>query len=462
MAKDKLTEYDATANNNTVVGDVNLAENSMNPSDVNNAIREVMSHQKEAFGSGTPLYVDQTNNRVGVNNSSPTVALDVSGQAIITTTDNSATLTLTSTDADANIAPILNLKRDSSSPADGDVTGQIKFVADNDTGEEITFAEMKVHLTDVSDGTEDGEINIKSFTNGTSNNRLQIGATETVLNQDSADLDFRVESNGNANMLFVQGSSDNIAIGHSAPTFATGNGVHLGDDHFLGFGVGNGTRPDFQIGQVSGTNTLGIRCGTGADTADITIDTTGRFLMGTTSAFTACSFGSVFDGTNFNAIVLKTTRTTNTGSNFLVFLNSDGDNCGFVQQNGTTSTNFSTSSDYRLKENVTYDFDATTRLKQLKPARFNFIADGTDRIVDGFLAHEVSSIVPEAIIGEKDAMTKEVFYVEDDEIPEGKKVGDVKEASKIDPQAIDQSKLVPLLTKTILELEARITALESA
>ena len=78
MAKDKLTEYDATANNNTVVGDVNLAENSALPSDMNNAVREIMSHQKEAFGSGTPLYVDQTNNRVGVNKT-PTVALDVTG-----------------------------------------------------------------------------------------------------------------------------------------------------------------------------------------------------------------------------------------------------------------------------------------------------------------------------------------------------------------------------------------------
>ena len=78
MAKDKIVEYDATANNNTVVGDVNLAENSMNPSDVNNALREILSHQKEAFGSGTPLYVDQANNRVGVNKT-PTVALDVNG-----------------------------------------------------------------------------------------------------------------------------------------------------------------------------------------------------------------------------------------------------------------------------------------------------------------------------------------------------------------------------------------------
>ena len=71
MAKDKITEYDATAANNTVVGDVNLAENSSLPSDMNNAVREVMSHQKEAFGSGTPLYVDQTNNRVGIGTTSP-------------------------------------------------------------------------------------------------------------------------------------------------------------------------------------------------------------------------------------------------------------------------------------------------------------------------------------------------------------------------------------------------------
>jgi len=104
-----------------------------------------------------------------------------------------------------------------------------------------------------------------------------------------------------------------------------------------------------------------------------------------------------------------------------------------------TSTSFNTASDYRLKENVTYDFDATTRLKKLKPARFNFIADA-DKTVDGFLAHEVSEVVPEAITGEKDAVD-----------------GD----GKIIPQGIDQSKLVPLLVKTIQELEARIAVLES-
>ena len=106
---------------------------------------------------------------------------------------------------------------------------------------------------------------------------------------------------------------------------------------------------------------------------------------------------------------------------------------------GTSSTSYVTSSDYRLKENVDYTWDATTRLKQLKPARFNFVVD-SDTTVDGFLAHEVSSVVPEAITGEKDAVDADGVAV---------------------MQGIDQSKLVPLLVKTIQELEARITALES-
>jgi hypothetical protein len=103
-----------------------------------------------------------------------------------------------------------------------------------------------------------------------------------------------------------------------------------------------------------------------------------------------------------------------------------------------SSTAYNTSSDYRLKENVNYTWDATTRLKQLKPAQFNFIADA-DTTVDGFLAHEAQEIVPECVTGAKDAVNADGAAV---------------------MQGIDQSKLVPLLVKTIQELEARITALE--
>jgi hypothetical protein len=170
-----------------------------------------------------------------------------------------------------------------------------------------------------------------------------------------------------------------------------------------------------------------------------------------------------------------------------------GNDLGTVGSITTNSayTSFNTSSDYRLKENVNYNFDATTRLKQLKPARFNFIKDA-NKTVDGFLAHEVQSIIPEAITGTKDAtVTKEkvVVNVYDNVIAENieqadwetGKIADEKgntrypidstwEASKVVPiyQGIDQAKLTPLLTKALQEaiakiesLEARLTALES-
>ena len=85
---------------------------------------------------------------------------------------------------------------------------------------------------------------------------------------------------------------------------------------------------------------------------------------------------------------------------------------------------------------------------------------GSDARTDGFLAHELATIVPDAVVGTKDAMTTPTLYLEDEELPEGVSVGDVKVASVPDYQSVDQSKLVPLLVKTIQELEARIRALE--
>ena len=131
----------------------------------------------------------------------------------------------------------------------------------------------------------------------------------------------------------------------------------------------------------------------------------------------------------------KATDSTNSRTAFN-FLNPNG-TVGSIATSGS-ATAYNTSSDYRLKENVVTDWDATSRLKQLKPSRFNFKAD-KDTTVDGFLAHEVSSIVPEAITGTKD---------------------EVDEDGNAVMQGIDQSKLVPLLVKTIQELEARITKLE--
>ena len=98
---------------------------------------------------------------------------------------------------------------------------------------------------------------------------------------------------------------------------------------------------------------------------------------------------------------------------------------------------YTTASDYRLKENVLKLTDASERLKKLNPCRFNFI--GYDETVDGFIAHEVQEIVPEAINGIKDA---------------------VDESGNPDYQGIDQSKLIPLLIASLQESLIKLEILE--
>jgi hypothetical protein len=110
---------------------------------------------------------------------------------------------------------------------------------------------------------------------------------------------------------------------------------------------------------------------------------------------------------------------------------------GRIAINSTTTT-YATTSDYRLKENLTEITDGIERLKQLKPRRFNFI--GHEEVVDGFVAHEAQEIVPESVTGEKDGVDWE---------------------GNPDYQGIDQAKLVPLLTAALQEAVAKIESLES-
>ena len=183
------------------------------------------------------------------------------------------------------------------------------------------------------------------------------------------------------------------------------------------------------------TETSGVPITLGHTTSLVTVadnvSVTGDMFIGTTAAIEDRKLSILYSRQSQAGILIKNGDSAYAAVH-MTFQNTNG-TVGTITVDGT-STAYATSSDYRLKENVDYTFDATTRLKQLKPARFNFIADA-DKTVDGFIAHEVSSVVPEAVTGEKDAT---------------------------EMQGIDQSKLVPLLVKTIQELEARITELENA
>ena len=148
--------------------------------------------------------------------------LDLDAGITITTTDNSDNLTLTSTDADASVGPNLVLYRNSSSPADNDLLGQIKIVGRNDNSQDVDAVYIQNYMTDVSDGSEDAASFFYLMEGGAARERVGFSSTATVFNEDSRDVDFRVESDGNANMLYVDGGKNSVGIGIEPEAHYTG------------------------------------------------------------------------------------------------------------------------------------------------------------------------------------------------------------------------------------------------
>jgi len=237
---------------------------------------------------------------------------------------------------------------------------------------------------------------------------------------------------------------------------------------------GSATNPTFIVNDGdtglfrAGNNALGFTTG-GSEAARI--DSGGRINIGDVPSNSAGQVtpaeGQVLAitiGSTFGNIGI----TTNCGSftnNYAHFRFINGN--GIVGNITTTgsSTLYETSSDYRLKENVTDLSDGIIRLKNLPVYRFNFIAD-PDTTVDGFLAHEVQPYVPEAISGEKDEVEAvgditdsdgeiiEKGVTEPAELKEGQTW--TKTGEQPVYQGIDQAKLVPLLTAALQEAVEKI------
>ena len=335
-----------------------------------------------------------------------------------------------------------------------------------------------------------------------------------VINEASNDVDFRVESNGQTHALFVDAGNDHVNINTDSDlgstlningevTIANANsGIIMVENAADAFGSNFTMRKSrnttlnghtvVQDGDVTGN--INFQGSDGTDfhsTASITSavdgtpgnnDMPGR-LMFSTTANSGSSPAERMRITESGTLMFNTTNTTfgnegvrffptgSGGGTFCEFMNDDdgvtmsisrggGDGTALQFRRGSvlvgtvdvtsSNTTYNTSSDYRLKENVKTDWDATARLKQLKPSRFSWIVDKkSEPTQDGFLAHEVSSIVPEAVSGIKDAVQEKDNPTTNDK--------------KGDPiyQNIDHSKLVPLLTKSLQEALARIDTLEA-
>ena len=249
-----------------------------------------------------------------------------------------------------------------------------------------------------------------------------------------------------------------------------------------------------QIGQLGGTNgTITFHTTSGAER--MRVANNGHLMIhnslsstpGNGNTTTGSSFEKAGDGSSLyvsrgsNAACVFN---RNSVGNLVKFMRS-GSEHGRVIVNANSSVSYSTNSDYRLKENVVVLNNAIDRVKQLLPKRFNFI--GNDVVVDGFLAHEAQTVVPEAVDGthnqtepigtltEWDETVLETDVVEPDNLTWEEGVTDedgnqstvtrtrtwTETGTKPVYQSIDQAKLVPLLTAALQEAIAKIETLET-
>ena len=467
MARDKLTEYDQTAANNTVIGDVNTSE-TMLPSEVNDALREQMSHLAD-FAAGTQPITKLATASIDANGG--TIKLD--GNYPVGT--GNVALGDTALD-DGSLSGDYNTALGSSaltSNTSGGLNVAIGTSAcfANTTGSSNTSVGFQslVSNTTANYNTAVGYQAGYSTTTGGYNTLLGYRAGHLgVTSPANTIIGFRAGENNTSSTgynVFVgnytgysnTSGHSNCFIGARSGGLAAGYYVTTGSKNtIIGGYSGN------QGGLDIRTSSNYIVLSDGSGNPKVIVDNSGRLLVGTTVQTTsstqsgevssAGAVGFMFSQTSTAAnyaISVKNNQTYVSGTRGLInFYTGAGGGAarGSITVNASDVVVYNTTSDYRLKTDVQPITNATERLKLLNPVNFEWIDKGGARS-DGFIAHEVQDIVADAVTGTKDA-------VDADGNPEY--------------QGIDQSKLVPLLTAALQEaltkidqLETRIEALEA-
>ena len=272
---------------------------------------------------------------------------------------------------------------------------------------------------------------------------------------------------GNSGNLSLQSYGGNVGIGTTNPggnLHVVGRAGQAGQIYLSDIDNGSGTGDALLISK-SGNNAFvynrdsgSLSFGSNNTSNYLNITSSGNVGIGTTSPankldvvgisrFThssSTSYRGAIETVTDNAYPtweigwVHTRTTSSTYGTIARFNNQTGTSIGGIVYSGSSGTSFVTTSDYRLKENIKEIRDSISRVKKLKPCRFNFAAE-KNRIIDGFIAHEVQEVVPEAVHGEKDALQKD---------------------GSIDAQTLEVSRLIPVLTKALQEAINKIEELE--
>ena len=258
--------------------------------------------------------------------------------------------------------------------------------------------------------------------------RMRIDSSGKVgIGTSSPDLPLHVEGSNNADLY----KAFRITNGGGSPGTLVSMEFECGVDEIATISANN-------VGGDIGNLIFGTATSTGAYPSEkMRIDSSGNLLIGRTSVGNTGN-GHIIRGGD-SAIfsrdsvgeTVQICRNSNNGD--FVQLRENGSSIGEISKSGGNVV-YGGTSDYRLKENEAAISDGITRIKLLKPIRFNF-KKYPNETVDGFFAHEVTPAVPEAVVGDKDDSNR--------------------------MQSLDQSKIVPLLTAALQEAIAKIETLET-
>jgi len=295
------------------------------------------------------------------------------------------------------------------------------------------------------------------------NTTVALGNTVTILNGlanvganvvgSTANVSFSIQSN--ATTAITVDTSQNVGIGTSSFSFASAGRGILEINGASDIAVIGLKQANTSYGYLSaGTGVMNVVASavpmqiqsTGANyIASFTngvermrIDSSGNLLVGTTSAATTTRFASYQSTAGAYCAQYKSTKDGSNNSYFNAFYNDAGSLVGYIVTANQTGTNYTSVSDYRLKENVAPMTGALSKVAQLKPVTYKWKESGTDG--QGFIAHELQEVCPDAVTGAKDAVDAEGNPVY---------------------QGIDTSFLVATLTAAIQELNATITDLQA-
>lgn len=182
---------------------------------------------------------------------------------------NFANITLNSTDAGASAAPLLDLYRDSASPAASDTLGEIEFNGEDSAGNKQQYALIHASILSPTSGSETGQLHFETATGGASTEKMIIGTSNLVINEIGAVFNVRIEGDTDANLFFTDATNSKIGVGTITPLQKLDVSSTANEGANVSLTKTNSGTPD-QNGQVlffnnshaAGTGrTAGVKCG---------------------------------------------------------------------------------------------------------------------------------------------------------------------------------------------------------